>query len=139
MVRAGFGQPLKGTIPVRRPNLRRLIASLATALALSIPAGVLAQDKPVVIYSVEQMVSPTLTPELMEKIKPMHSLKEVEDLLKANSIPFTWRKAELDAGAADPALIAQIEALPPGEVFVIPRANTLIYSVIIGKRPKPVV
>src|SRR4051812_47302235 len=91
----------------------RLGLSVAAALSLSGPVAAQTPTKPSVIYTVEQIVGPPLPAELMAKIKPMQSLQEVEDLLKANSVQFAWRKAELDASTQNPELIAQIEALPP--------------------------
>ena len=137
--------------------MRRLILSLVAALAFWAPAAgqtparvpaPAAQPRPAagsaarapgpaMIYSIEQIVSTTLNPELMEKIKPMHSLREVEDLLKANSIQFGWRRQEVDSSTLNPALVAEIEALPPGEVSVVPQGQNLAYNVILTKRPKP--
>ncbi len=122
--------------------MRRLFLSLATALALATPAAAqgpgFGPARPAMIYSVEQIVSPRLSPVLLEKLKPIHTLGEVEDLLKANAIPFTWRRTEVDNSTMPPAVVAQIETLPPGEVFVLPQGESLVYNVILARRLKPV-
>ena len=117
--------------------MRRLILSTLAAMALSAPAVAQAPAKPATLYRFEQLISPKLTPELLEKVKPLNTLAEIESLLKANDVPFGWRKAEVDASNLDPAVVDQIEALPPKEVFVAPQGETYVYSVVLSKRPKP--
>src|SRR5262245_60968658 len=76
------------------------------------------------IYLVEQLIVPgKLPPTLAEKLKPLKTLQQVEDLLKTNNLPFGWQRGQLNTALLDPRLVQEIDRLPPGEVFVIPQAD----------------
>jgi peptidyl-prolyl cis-trans isomerase C len=118
-------------------------AMIALALALA-PAAAAAQAPAVAppvqplkgaLYLVEQLVAvgPLPAP-VTEKMRPLNSLAEVEDLLKANSIPFAWSKAELNTALLDPRLVQQIESVPAREPFIIPQGDRVYIMVIVGKR-----
>ena len=89
---------------------------------------------PIKIYVVEQVMTAKLPPEVLKQMEPLKTLRQVEELLKANSIAYAWRKADLNTAALPPTVLQQIEALPPGEVFVLPTGNNLTMNVIIGRR-----
>jgi hypothetical protein len=88
-----------------------------------------------VIYRLETLQTTGLTPDVVEKLRPLNTLAECEAVLKAADMPFTWGKAEYDSDVIGPAFVRQLEALPPNEVFIVPRqgGGTLI-GVIIGRR-----
>ena len=46
--------------------------------------------------------------------------------------------AAVDTISADPRLIEQIEKLPPGEVFVVPRGGAIVFNRINQTRAVPV-
>jgi hypothetical protein len=126
-------------------NLRAALAVVA-AVVLA-PGLAAAQARPAapapaapgavkrVIYRMETLQTGELGPDVLEKLKPLNTLAECEAVLKAADMPFTWGKAEYDSDVIGPAFVRQLEALPPGEVFVVPRqgGGTLI-GVIIGRR-----
>jgi hypothetical protein len=95
---------------------------------------------PHVIYALEQLVTGQIPPELQAQMAPLHTLRDVEDLLKANNIAFKWGKAEIRSSILQPELLRQITALPPGEVFVVPQGSppgqTMTFNVILGTRPE---
>jgi hypothetical protein len=95
---------------------------------------------PHVIYALEQLITGQIPRELQAQIGPIHTLREVEDLLKANNIEFKWGKAEMHSSELPPELVRQMAALPPGEVFVVPQGQPLgqimVFNVILGTRPE---
>jgi hypothetical protein len=86
------------------------------------------------VYVVEQVVTAKLPAELLKQIEPLKTLRQIEELLKANSIPYAWRKADMNSAALPPEVMQLIDKLPPGEVFVLPMANNLTMNVIVGRR-----
>lgn len=86
------------------------------------------------VYVVEQVVTAKLPPELIQQMQPLKTLRQVEELLKANNVPYGWRKADMNSAALPPAVLELIEKLPPGEVFVMPAGATLTMNVIVGRR-----
>jgi len=102
------------------------------------PTGDRAGD-PHVIYALEQLVTGPIPREVLERLGPLRTLREVEDLLKTNSIAFKWDRVQMHSSAVPAELIKQITALPPGEVFVVPqgspRGQIMIFNVILGTRP----
>ncbi len=95
---------------------------------------------PHVIYALEQLVTGQIPQELQAQLGPIHTLREVEDLLKAHNIAFKWGKAEVRSSDVPPEIVRQISALPPGEVFIIPQRSPpgqmMIFNVILSTRPE---
>jgi len=87
-----------------------------------------------VIYTVEQLQTAPLPPGVEKQLGPLHSLKAVEDLLKANYIAFNWRRVDVRSSQLDPQLAGRIASLPPGEVFIIPSTQGVSINVIVGRR-----
>ena len=120
--------------------LAALVATPAAGQARQPPAQTpnLSTIPPVIpskVYIVEQVVTARqLPPELIKQMEPLKTLRQVEELLKANSIPYGWRKAEMNTATFSPSVLQLIEKLPPGEVFVIPAGENLTMNVIIGRR-----
>ena len=76
------------------------------------------------------------TPADMTLLEPMRddsSLEEVGATLTSLGIPFTRSNSRLDTASVPPAMLSQIEALPPGEPFVIPVGGRMVASVITGR------
>jgi hypothetical protein len=73
------------------------------------------------------------SPEVLEKMKPLDTLLQVEELLKSGNIPFQWQRATFDPSKMDPQLLAQIQALPTGAVFILPGPDRVFINRIIGR------
>jgi hypothetical protein len=121
----------------RSPGAAFLAAVGAAALAAS---SVAAQAPPAgtvplhaVLYETETLRSGPLPAELLQKMGPIHSLQGVEDLLKQNRVPFAWTRAQVNSATLPPDLAKQIEALPPGEVFVLKQGEGWVMAVVTGK------
>ena len=94
---------------------------------------------PHVIYALEQLVTGPIPREVLERLGPLHTLREVEDLLKANSITFKWDRVQMHSSAVPIKIIQQMAALPPGEVFVVPQGSPpgqiMVFNVVLATRP----
>jgi hypothetical protein len=85
-------------------------------------------------YIAEEIATGPLPHEILQKMEPLHTLVAVENLLKANRIPFAWRIGEIATAKMPPELAAVIAKLPPGEVFIIPQQNAILIAVILSAR-----
>jgi hypothetical protein len=87
------------------------------------------------IYLMDQIATGPLPPEVLKAMEPLHSLDEVEALLKSKKIAFAWREAEISTQNIDPQVVGQVAALPPHEVFIAPQGAGWIASVVLSARP----
>lgn len=91
------------------------------------------------VFAVDQLrIPPINDPAIIAELKPLNNLEAIGQVLASHGIRFTTAKATIDALAVDPALLNQIEKLPPGEVFVVPAQNMLIANKITETRVVPV-
>ena len=63
-----------------------------------------------------------------ERFRPLASLEEVRALFDAEGVPYQENVSMIDTLSADPRMVQQITALPPGEVFVIPQQGALVFN-----------
>ncbi len=91
------------------------------------------------VFTVDQLrIPPINDPAILAELKPLNSLEAIGQVLTSHGIRFTSAKATIDALAVEPALLAQIEKLPPGEVFVVPASSMLIANKIMDTKVVPV-
>jgi EpsD family peptidyl-prolyl cis-trans isomerase len=91
------------------------------------------------VFAVNQLrIPPINDPAIIAELKPLNNLEAIGQVLTGHGIRFTSAKATIDALAVDPALLNQIEKLPPGEVFVVPGQNMLIANQITETKVAPV-
>ena len=115
-----------------------LAAAAVTAVLATAPA-VQAQPPPVIpapraaIYEMETLTTGMLAPGILKQIEPLHSLQAIETLLKDNYIPFGWAHRQVSAATLPPAMVAQLDALPPHEVFVVRQGDGALIAVILSK------
>jgi hypothetical protein len=115
--------------------LAALPAAAAAQAATTVPPRAApAPAPPGKTYILEQVVTGKLPQPLLDQMKPLKTLRQVEELLKANSVAYGWRKVEMNTTTLQPDALRQIDALPPGEVFVIPTGESLTMNVIVGRR-----
>jgi EpsD family peptidyl-prolyl cis-trans isomerase len=81
------------------------------------------------IFVAEQlrMVRPANN-QVLEAMRPLNTMEQVEQFLTANRIPYQKGEFRFDAVQIGPQLTAQINKLPPNEVFVIPSGNLLLVN-----------
>jgi len=91
------------------------------------------------VFAVEQLRFPRVTdPAIVAGFKPLKTIAEVADYLKAHNIPSQLGQSQIDALAIGPAATDQIMKLPPGEVFILPANNLLVANHITETRVVPV-
>lgn len=86
------------------------------------------------VYIVDQLRCGTPPKELTPQLQPLRRLAEVEALLRKSGISCVTARSYLDTNMADPRLIAAINNLPPGEIFVAPSGQSVVFNQIVGKR-----
>lgn len=91
-----------------------------------------------VIYSVDQIGFPTPADiTKLQALKDDHTLAAVAKRLDSLGIKYQQRKGQVDSATIPSDMLKQIEALPPGEPFVLNAGNGVIVSVVTGKQQQP--
>ena len=91
------------------------------------------------LFSVEQIRVPLAQGQaLLDKLKPLSSLQEVEALFAKEAVQFERDTGTLDAMQSPPVLVKQMLALPPGEIFILPMQDSLSVNRIVEIRSAPV-
>jgi EpsD family peptidyl-prolyl cis-trans isomerase len=101
---------------------------------MSLHPDVFAERK---IIAVEQVRTIRPNDQIIEQMRPLNTLEEVEQLLSSAGIPYQRGNDILDAVGSDPATIESVVKLKPGEVFAIPNGNLLMISRIKAIRVVP--
>jgi peptidyl-prolyl cis-trans isomerase C len=87
-------------------------------------------------YSVDQIqFDQPADPTILQGLEDDRTLAEVEQSLTALNIPFTRNRAAMDSASVPADLLRQIQALPPGEPFILPVGGRVVASVITGRQP----
>jgi len=73
----------------------------------------------------------------LQLLKDDHSLEAVADTLRSQNITFTRGTGKLDTAQVAPGLVKQIDALPPGEPFVIEQGGGVVVAVVTGRESVP--
>jgi EpsD family peptidyl-prolyl cis-trans isomerase len=84
-----------------------------------------------------QFEAPT-DPAALRRLSNDHSLDALATSLAALGIPFTRTDAKMDTASVPTPVLKQIEALPPGEPFIVPIGGRMYASVITGREPASV-
>lgn len=69
-----------------------------------------------------------------DRLRPLKTLGEVKALLDSEGVVYQENTATLDTMSANPQLLAGISKLPPGEIFVVPQGNAIVFNQINGSR-----
>jgi peptidyl-prolyl cis-trans isomerase C len=68
---------------------------------------------------------------------PLKTLPEFETLLTQKGLQYQRTASVIDTGSTDPNMVAQIEKLPPGEVFMVPANGMVLANQIRDSKPAP--
>ncbi|MCF8708552.1 peptidyl-prolyl cis-trans isomerase [Rhizorhapis sp. SPR117] len=91
------------------------------------------------IFDVEQIrINQAAGSDLVEKVKPLVTLDEVQTLLDREGVKYQRGSGTLDALQASPDMVKQILALPPGEIFILPMGGDMLVNRIDAVRTVPV-
>jgi EpsD family peptidyl-prolyl cis-trans isomerase len=74
-------------------------------------------------------------PKRLKELESAHTLQDVAARLTGMGIPFTRGVGALDTATIAPQVLQRIQALPPGEPFIVPNGGKLVVSVISGSEP----
>ena len=91
------------------------------------------------VFAVDQLRLPLVNdPKLFAELKPLNDLNDIGKVLQAHGIQFQTAKGAIDTLSLDPQIVADIEKLPAGEVFVLPSGNMLVANKITDTKVVPV-
>lgn len=120
--------------------MKRLIAAVASAGALILPATALAFAKPAPsqtpsaerpILLIAQLRCSQFDRALAPELEPLTEMKDVEAVLKAHDVACARGHMQLDTRTAQKALLDAIAKLPPGEIFAIPLEDGLTVNQVL--------
>lgn len=74
-------------------------------------------------------------PEMLKQFEPDKTLEAVAATATRLGLQVNRGKDTVDTGALPPAMLKQLEALPPGEPFLVPVNGRIVVSVIAGREP----
>lgn len=119
-----------------------LLLAAAAPLPAAAPQPIaLAQDgaqPDAEVWQLDQVRVPTDTdPKKLEGLVPLHSLDAVIDYLKKQGIHFERTRAGMLPDRLPEKVRADILALPQGEPFILPEADFISISVLIGRKLPP--
>jgi EpsD family peptidyl-prolyl cis-trans isomerase len=112
---------------MKLPNQREIDAFIAANPAMFQERRILSLDQ--VQFNAPTQAAAT------QRLAGDKSLDAMMASLTALGIPFVRTTAKLDTGTVPTAVMKQIEALPPGEPFIIPISGKMFASVITGREP----
>lgn len=88
------------------------------------------------VFFVDQVIAaPSKIPP--ERLRPLKSLAEVKALLDSEGVQYQENAVVLDTLTGNPQLVNAVLGLPPGEVFVIPQGNSLLFNQVTATRSTP--
>jgi len=83
-----------------------------------------------------QLVFPAPSnPQSLEPLKDAHNLDEAAAKLTQLGIRFQRGQGALDSATVRPEVLKRLEALPPGEPFIVPNGGNIVVSTIVGIDP----
>lgn len=74
----------------------------------------------------------------LDGLRDAHSLDAAAAALQAAGIVFVRNRSAIDTGETNPAMMASLQQVPPGEPILLPQGNTLVVGVIAGSEPMAV-
>lgn len=74
-------------------------------------------------------------PKSLAQLQPEHSLDAVAQKLTQMGIKFQRGTATLDSATVPPDALKHLQALPPGEPFIVPNGDQVVVSSIVGDTP----
>ncbi|MFL5297387.1 MAG: hypothetical protein ACJ798_13480 [Phenylobacterium sp.] len=86
------------------------------------------------IYEMEQIRTGPIAADVLQKLQATKTLQEAEEILKVNRVGFSWSAGEVRSTSLPPGFVAELDKLPPHEVFLIPQAAGVTMGVILRIR-----
>lgn len=73
----------------------------------------------------------------LKGLQPLKSLGDIEAYLQKKGIEYQRGASVIDTASTEPAMIAQLEKLPPGEPFIVPQGGVILINQIRDSRLAP--
>lgn len=73
------------------------------------------------------------SPEVLQRFKNDKTLAAVRATAESMGMKVETGTGAIDTATVPPAVLKQIEALPPGEPFIVPAGNKVVVSVVTGR------
>jgi peptidyl-prolyl cis-trans isomerase C len=90
------------------------------------------------VLKLDQVAFPMLSSQTqLDRLKNDHSLKALTTSLTSMGVKFQRGQGNLDTATVPPAVLKQLNALPPGEPFVVPQNGQMIASAIVSRETVP--
>ena len=90
------------------------------------------------IFELDQIKIPRNTKrEVLDRLKPLHSIDEVEQVLLSAGVDYKRGAAKLDAATTPPALTDQIVRIGSKEPFIIPAGDTITINQVKAAETVP--
>lgn len=90
-------------------------------------------------FTVDQIrIAHAPDPAFLDRLKPLKTLDEIAALLGREGIGYQHGSGAIDALQSPPEMVAQILALPPGELFLLPSGGATLANVVRDIRTDPV-
>ncbi|WP_309645540.1 EpsD family peptidyl-prolyl cis-trans isomerase [Phenylobacterium sp.] len=89
------------------------------------------------VMVVDQIVTATISPEIVKQLEPTKTLEQVEAVFQGANLDYQRNTVVLDTLSAPPAFVDTLSKLPPGEIFVFPRPGAVIVNQIRDSRAVP--
>jgi EpsD family peptidyl-prolyl cis-trans isomerase len=147
--KAGVGKTPEFALQERKLHETLLVQTWQAQIAKTVPApskeevDKFVADHPDLyaarkVFVVEQIRFPRPSdPALIQAFRPLKTVPEVAALLTEHKVPFQLGQGQIDALQVGPDAVAQIEKLPPNDVFIVPQGNLLIGNHITETRTVP--
>jgi peptidyl-prolyl cis-trans isomerase C len=91
------------------------------------------------LYKLDQVAfDMPANPSVLKQFERDHSIDAVMTTLGRLNIQYQRGAGQLDSATVPAALVKQVDALPPGEPFVVPMNGKVIVSVVTGQSITPV-
>jgi EpsD family peptidyl-prolyl cis-trans isomerase len=72
-----------------------------------------------------------------ERLAPVKTFEELRALLDAEKVSYQSNVSTIDTLSVPPAMLEQVNKLPPGEIFALRRGGGSIFNRVIDSRPAP--
>lgn len=90
------------------------------------------------LYTAERVQFPMpANPEQLQALKDDHSMEAVTKRLESMGIKFQRSAGQLDSATISPQVLARLQALPPGEPFLVPENGQVTIAVLTGSKVMP--
>jgi EpsD family peptidyl-prolyl cis-trans isomerase len=87
-------------------------------------------------YKLDQLqIDMPSDPRRLRELESAHSLEEVAQRLTSMGIAYQRGTGNFDSATVAPQVLSRLEALPPGEPFIVPNGNKIIINAISGTEP----